>query len=108
MFGYSILRPSQHSAYYYDIFNQLSRFGVPLEGLHTETGPGVYEAAIVHDEVLAAADKAVLLKASVKELAAKHGLMATFMAKWNEQLPGCSGHVHQSLWDLQKQSNGTF
>ncbi|MGV3703970.1 MAG: glutamine synthetase family protein [Arcticibacter sp.] len=108
MFGYSVLRPSQNSEYYYDLFNELGKFDVPLEGLHTETGPGVYEAAIIHDEVLAAADKAVLLKASVKEIAAKHGLMATFMAKWNEQLPGCSGHIHQSLWDLEKKSNLFF
>lgn len=108
MFGYSVLRPSQYSEYYYDLFDGLGKFGIPLEGLHTETGPGVYEAAIVHDEVLAAADKAVLLKASVKEIAAKHGLIATFMAKWSEQLPGCSGHIHQSLWDLEKQSNLFF
>lgn len=108
MFGYSTLRASQHSEYYYDLFDELTKFGVQLEGLHTETGPGVYEAAIIHDEVLAAADKAVLLKASIKELAAKHGLMATFMAKWNEHLPGCSGHIHQSLWDLQRESNLFF
>lgn len=108
MFGYSVLRPSQHSEYYYDLFDQLARFNIPLEGLHTETGPGVYEAAIIHDEVLSAADKAVLLKASVKELATKHGITATFMAKWNEQLPGCSGHIHQSLWDLQKETNLFF
>src|SRR5579863_5769690 len=59
MFGYSILRTSQQSGYYYDLFNLLKEFNVPLEGLHTETGPGVYEAAIAHDHVLAAADKAV-------------------------------------------------
>lgn len=99
MFGYSILRPSQHGAYYYDLFNLLGRFGVPLEGLHTETGPGVYEAALLHDNVLAAADKAVLFKTAVKEIASKHGIMASFMAKWNAELPGCSGHIHQSLWN---------
>src|SRR6185436_8027898 len=91
MFGYSILRPSTQSAYYFDLFNLLGKFDIPLEGLHTETGPGVYEAAIEHDEVLKAADKAVLFKAGVKEIAATHGIMASFMAKWNEGLPGCGG-----------------
>ena len=76
-----------------------------LEGLHTETGPGVYEAAIAHDEVLRAADKAVLFKNAVKEIAAKHGILASFMAKWNENLPGCSGHIHQSLWDKKNGKN---
>ncbi|WDF75360.1 glutamine synthetase family protein [Mucilaginibacter sp. KACC 22773] len=105
MFGYSILRTSQNSDFYYDLFNLLTQFNIPIEGLHTETGPGVYEAAIAHDEVLAAADKAVLFKTAVKEIASKHGIMASFMAKWNENLPGCSGHIHQSLWSKDKAHN---
>ena len=105
MFGYSVLRTSQQSAYYYDLFNQLEAFDIALEGLHTETGPGVYEAAILHDGILAAADKATLFKNAVKEIASRHGIMASFMAKWNENLPGCSGHIHQSLWDASKTNN---
>jgi glutamine synthetase len=105
MFGYSILRTSQNSDFYYDLFNLLTRFDIPIEGLHTETGPGVYEAAIMHDEVLKAADKAVLFKTAVKEIASKHGISATFMAKWNADLPGCSGHVHQSLWSKDQTQN---
>jgi glutamine synthetase len=108
MFGYSILRTSQEDDFYNDLFNLLYEFNVPLEGLHTETGPGVYEAAIMHDEVLAAADKAVLFKTAVKEIACKHGIAATFMAKWNENLPGCSGHIHQSLWSKDKSKNLFF
>ncbi len=105
MFGYSILRTSENDDFYYDLFNLLMKFNVPLEGLHTETGPGVYEAAILHDHVIEAADRAVLLKTAVKEIAYKHGIMATFMAKWNENLPGCGGHVHQSLWNKDKSEN---
>lgn len=105
MFGYSILRTSQNSSFYYDLFNLLKAFDIPLEGLHTETGPGVYEAAISHDYVLPAADKAVLFKNAVKEIANMHGIMASFIAKWNENLPGCSGHIHQSLWDKDKSKN---
>ena len=105
MFGYSILRTSLNDGFYNDLFDLLLQFNVPLEGLHTETGPGVYEAAILHDGVLEAADKAVLFKTAVKEIANKHGIMATFMAKWNENLPGCSGHLHQSLWTKDKAKN---
>jgi len=105
MFGYSILRTSQQSEYYYDLFNLLAQFDVTLEGLHTETGPGVYEAAILHDEVLRAADKAILFKTAVKEIATRHGIMASFMAKWIDTLPGCSGHIHQSLWTKNKKQN---
>src|ERR1700761_5422560 len=105
MFGYSILRTSENSEFYYDLFNLLMQFNIPLEGLHTETGPGVYEAAIMHDHVIEAADRAVLLKTAVKEIAYQHGIIATFMAKWNENLPGCGGHVHQSLWTMDKAEN---
>ena len=108
MFGYSILRSSLKSAFFNDLFDLMEAFGVPLEGLHTETGPGVYEAAIQYSEILEAADRAVLFKTGVKEIANKHGIVATFMAKWNAELPGCSGHVHQSLWDKQKQINLFF
>ena len=78
----------------------LKKFGVPLEGLHTETGPGVYEAAILYSGVLEAADRAVLFKSGVKEIAYRHGVLPSFMAKVSETLPGCSGHVHQSLWKM--------
>jgi glutamine synthetase len=98
MFGYSILRASQGGAYFHALFDELKKFGVPLEGLHTETGPGVYEAAILYSEVMEAADRAVLFKSGVKEIAYRHGVLPTFMAKVSETLPGCSGHVHQSLW----------
>jgi glutamine synthetase len=105
MFGYSILRPSENNVFYNDLFDLLHQFKVPLEGLHTETGDGVYEAAIDHADILEAGDRAVLFKTSVKEIAYRHGIIATFMAKWNTSLPGCSGHIHQSLWDVKNNSN---
>jgi len=105
MFGYSILRSTLKNEYMTDLFDLLCKFGIPIEGLHTETGPGVYEAAIKYAPVLQAADQAVLFKTAVKEIAYKHGVMATFMAKITEHLPGCSGHVHQSLWDKDSKHN---
>jgi len=108
MFGYSILRTTENSAFYLDLYNLLTQFNIPLEGLHTETGPGVYEAAILHSHVMQAADRATLLKTAVKEVAYRHGIMATFMAKWNENLPGCGGHVHQSLWSPDGAENLFF
>ena len=105
MFGYSILRSTLQNPFFTDLFDLLKKFNVPLEGLHTETGPGVLEAAIVYSEMLEAADRAVLFKTGVKEIAYQHGILATFMAKISENLPGCGGHVHQSLWDRKNQKN---
>lgn len=98
MFGYSVLRASQNAVFFADLFDGMAQYNLPIEGLHTETGPGVLEAAITYSEVLEAADRAVLFKSGTKEIGHKHGVMPTFMAKISEHLPGCSGHVHQSLW----------
>jgi len=105
MFGYSVLRASANADLVLQMLDQLPAFNCALEGLHTETGPGVYEAAIAVDEAVAAADKAALFKTAVKEIAARQNLIPTFMAKWNPDLPGSSGHLHQSLWDHGKTHN---
>ncbi len=105
MFGYSWLRSSANSALVHAIIDGCNGFGIEVEGMHTETGPGVYETAIRYDDVEKSADKAALFKTVVKEVCARHGVTACFMAKWNAQLPGCSGHVHQSLWDLKGERN---
>ena len=44
MFGYSLTRPVHNQEYYYSIFDTCQAFRCPLEGWHTETGPGVFEA----------------------------------------------------------------
>lgn len=105
MFGYSLQRASLNQPYFAALMDELGRFRVPLEGLHTETGPGVFEAAILYSDALEAADRSVLFKAGAKEIAARFGIMPSFMAKWSSQLPGCSGHLHQSLWDAQGKTN---
>jgi glutamine synthetase len=98
MFGYSWVRSGQHAAFCHAILDEMERFDISIEGLHTETGPGVYEAAIHYDEALRAADKAALFKTAMKQIASRLGYSVTFMAKWNATLPGASGHLHQSLW----------
>ena len=95
--GYSLLRASGLGDFYTDILDTCGAMDMPLEGLHEETGPGVIEAAITVTGGIAAADRAALFKTVVKILAQRRGLMATFMAKWSEQQPGQSGHIHLSL-----------
>src|SRR5439155_26986179 len=99
MFGYSLLRANQNREYFEALFSEMAAFGVPIEGLHTETGPGVYEAAILFSEALEQADRAILFKTGTKEIASHFDIMPSFMAKWSQHYPGCSGHIHQSLSD---------
>ena len=97
MHGYSTLRPAALPGYADELWTELAELGVPLEALHTETGPGYYEAAYHYAEGLEVADRALLLKYAVKRVGLRRGLTATFMAKWRGDLPGCGGHFHQSL-----------
>jgi glutamine synthetase len=96
-FGYSVLRSSVHSEFYHALLKLCEDMRFPLEGLHTETGPGVLEAAIQYTEALEAADRGALFKTFAKVLAQRSGYMATFMAKWSKDWPGQSGHLHVSL-----------
>jgi glutamine synthetase len=103
-FGYSVLRASVHADLYHELLDLGQTMRFPIEGLHTETGPGVLEAALTYCEALEAADRAVLFKTFAKVLAQRHGLMATFMAKWSNAVPGQSGHLHVSLRGSDGQS----
>ncbi|MBL8327097.1 MAG: glutamine synthetase [Rubrivivax sp.] len=99
MFGYSLLRMADQRGFFNALMDEMLAFGVPIEGLHTETGPGVYEVAITFSGALEAADRAILFKTGAKEIGKRFGVMPSFMAKWSQQYPGCSGHIHQSLSD---------
>ncbi len=101
-FGYSMLRNSVFSEFNEALLDTCLKMNIPLEGFHTETGPGVLEAAIAYNEVIQAADNASLFKTYTKVIAQKHDWMATFMAKWSKDYPGQSGHIHLSLQDEHK------
>ncbi|MFN7131284.1 MAG: hypothetical protein ACK4N5_04330, partial [Myxococcales bacterium] len=68
-FGYSLLRAGENGRLVHDLMDACAGIQVSLEGLHTETGPGVYEAAIAVEDALEAADQAALFKLTVKEIA---------------------------------------
>ncbi len=80
MFGYSLLRMNHKREYFNALMDEMLAFGVPIEGLHTETGPGVYEVAILFSEALEAADRAILFKTGAKEIGARFGVMPCCMA----------------------------
>ncbi len=96
-FGYSMLRNSVHAELYTELLELCEQMDFPVESLHTETGPGVLEAALSVDDAREAADKAALFKTFIKVWAQRNNMLATFMAKWSNDYPGQSGHIHISL-----------
>ncbi len=107
-FGYSVLRTLTLSDLFNEFMDYCRTHGIELEGLHCETGPGVWEAAIMVDDALAAADKAVVFKTFSKAFFQKRDMIATFMAKWSMDYPGQSGHCHQSLVHLDSDESAFY
>ncbi|UZP32390.1 hypothetical protein NXS19_000206 [Fusarium pseudograminearum] len=101
MFGYSLTRPVHNQDYYYDVFNTCAKFSCNIEGWHTESGPGVFEAALEFGEIAQMADRAALFKYVVKSVSTKYGITPCFMAKPKQGLPGNSGHMHVSIVDKE-------
>src|SRR5437868_720635 len=79
--------------------------GVEIEGYNREHGPGMYEMNIHYADALSSGDRTMLFKTGVKEICHQMGYTATFMAKWNDQEDGSSGHSHMSLWDSNRERN---
>lgn len=99
MFGYSLTRPVHNRDWYYAVYDTCASFACDVESWHTESGPGVFEAALEFQDVAAMADRASLFKYVVKSLGAVHGVIPCFMAKPMHGLPGNSGHMHVSVVD---------
>lgn len=66
------------------------------------------EAAIAVDNALNAADKGALFKTFIEAFAQRRNLMATFMAKWSNEYPGQSGHIHLSLQHIDGAGSAFF
>ena len=80
------------------IYRMLNAYGIPVEAYNREHGAGMYELNLRYGDALRAADQTMLYKSATKEIAAQMGAVPTFMAKYAEDVDGCSGHLHQSLW----------
>src|SRR5689334_8783568 len=87
------------------IARMMRDYGVEIEGYNREHGPGMYEMNIRYANAVTAADRTMLFKTGVKEICHQLGFTATFMAKWNDQEDGSSGHSHMSLWDRNGERN---
>jgi glutamine synthetase len=95
--AYSLIRWPELHPLVEDIFAMMPAYGVPLDAVSTELGYGMIEVATSPLPPLQAADAAARLKLGVKELARRHGLIASFIAKWDMDQSGSSGHLHCSL-----------
>ena len=81
-----------------DLMDAFEAMGMRVEMSHHEVAPGQHEIDIRYDNALVTADNVVTLKYTVKALAAKRGLWATFMPKPLAGINGSGMHTHQSFF----------
>ena len=81
---------------------ELAEMGIPIEQSNPEYAAGQVEVNIRYDSAMIAADRVVMFRSLVKQLAARHGLNATFMAKPFIDESGNGFHLHYSLWSQGK------
>ncbi len=77
----------------------MATMNIAIDAIHTELGPGCFEAPLTYAEGIKAADDAALFKNFAKAYFLRQDLMAGFMSKMSPDLPGQSGHLHLSLRD---------
>jgi glutamine synthetase len=94
---YGVVAGSRHEGFASAVRDMLREYGLAVEACNPESGPGQLEINLRAAPALTATDEAVLLKSAVKEIAARQGLLATFMAKPRSDWPGSSCHLHVSL-----------
>ena len=102
---YSLSQASADDQLLRRIASTMREHGIEIEGYNREHGPGMYEMNLRYTDALTAADQTMLFKTGVKEICHQEGLTACFMAKWNDQEDGSSGHSHMSLWDRDRKRN---
>ena len=95
---YNILQGTRTETYTAAVRRHLKRSGVPVESSKGEWGLGQHELNVRYAEALQMADRHVVFKQCLKEVAEQAGLSVTFMAKFAQDRAGSSCHIHLSLW----------
>lgn len=80
-----------------DMVLTLEDMGFEIEASHHEVAPAQHEIDFKYDEALKTADNIMTFKLTVKTIAKRHGLYATFMPKPKFGISGSGMHINMSL-----------
>jgi glutamine synthetase len=103
--SYSIDALTEYDPLIEDVYSFCESQNIELDTLIHESGAAQMEINLHHGDALELADQAFLFKRTVREVALRHKMYATFMAKPMEQEPGNAMHVHQSVLDKKTGRN---
>lgn len=99
---YHVLQGTRNENFTAAVRQHLKNSGVPVESSKGETGIGQHEVNVRHAETLEMADRHIIFKQCLKEVADQLGMSVTFMAKVAADRAGSSSHIHFSLWKGKK------
>ncbi|MBI5258616.1 MAG: glutamine synthetase [Burkholderiales bacterium] len=97
--AYSIDAVNEFDPLFEDVYDYCEKMGLNVDTLIHEVGAGQMEINFFHDHPLGLADEVFLFKRTVREVALRHDMYATFMAKPIAGEPGSAMHIHQSVID---------
>lgn len=97
---YQLLQTSREEYVIGRIRNQMIEAGIPVEFSKGEAGIGQHEINITYAGALEVADRHLVFKNGIKEIASSLDRSVTFMAKWTMDGAGSSCHIHSSVWDV--------
>ena len=81
-----------------EIVKSLILQGMEVQMYHAESGPGQQEITVKYDEALKACDNQIIFRETIKAVAAKYGLTASFLPKIFVDKAGSGCHLHLSIW----------
>lgn len=82
-----------------------SEQGIPVDAYYPELGHGQHEMPVRHTDAMRASDNQIWFRETVRNVAHKHGLLASLAPKPMPDQAGNGCHIHWSLWDLEGQHN---
>jgi glutamine synthetase len=106
--GYFDLATDEAHTIRREITTALEKFGIDVEASHHEVAPGQHEVDFRYGEALTTADRLLTLRVTVKAIAQRHHLRASFMPKPIMGMAGSGMHVHQSLFNRDTKSNAFY
>jgi glutamine synthetase len=102
--AFSVESSNELAGFWAELQDACDQLGIATDTWLHEMGPSQFEINLLHGDPLVMADQAVLFKYTLREIAARHGLYAVFMAKPLSGQPGSSMHLHQSVVDTSGQN----
>jgi len=102
---FSTISATAAQDYLDELAEALDAQGIVLEQYYSELGHGQHEISTGHAPALRAADEQILVRETIRGVAARQGLIASLAPKPWPDNAGNGGHIHFSLWDADANWN---